>query len=202
MIGLLSRILCLLVISTPVRSLRAQDLKINSGLAIGSEAPAFDPKHVTGPDAGKYTCPMCKYGSTSQGVIAWFNTDNWDDMGRMADSLEAAIAMKGYSKLRVFIVYMNPQKQEPSLVEKRLSQFAAAHHISKTALLYVPDPYDKSTCGVYHINPDPQIRNTILVYRKRVITDKCINFQSRPVDLSNLMLSVEGQYRFMSIRNN
>lgn len=31
---------------------------VESGLAVGERTPAYNPQHVTGPDAGTDTCPV------------------------------------------------------------------------------------------------------------------------------------------------
>lgn len=90
-----------------------------SGLTIGENCPAFDPLHVWGPDKGSKACPMCKYGSR-QGILAWINTDSWENVTRLARALDQQISEKGFNKLRAFIIYMNPDGLLQNAAEKNL----------------------------------------------------------------------------------
>lgn len=49
------KILILLVLLT---ALVSADSELDSGLAVGERAPAHNPIHVTGPDAGTTVCPV------------------------------------------------------------------------------------------------------------------------------------------------
>ncbi len=55
----------------------------SSGLEVGSNCPAFDPLHISGVDAGKKACPMCKYGY-GKGIMIWINNSScfqrWDTL--------------------------------------------------------------------------------------------------------------------------
>ncbi len=68
--------------------------KIKSGLAIGSNCPAFDPLHLSGTDSGKKVCPMCRYGY-GQGIMVWFNHANLDQMKYFATRFESEMQHHG-----------------------------------------------------------------------------------------------------------
>lgn len=68
------------------------DLK--SGLAIGSNCPAFDPLHLSGADVNKKACPMCKYGY-GQGIMIWFNHANLERMNGFVKGLEKEMVARG-----------------------------------------------------------------------------------------------------------
>ena len=96
---------------------------LSSGLGIGSEAPAFDPQHVWGPDKGSHACPMCKYGAL-QGVLLWVNTDDLENAGRIASRLEREIGERDPKRLRAFVIYMNPGGKSIPEVEALLTSLA------------------------------------------------------------------------------
>ena len=168
----------------------SQDQGLKSGLAIGEDCPAFDPKHVTGPDKGTKACPMCKYGS-QQGIMIWMNTDDWNNMALLTSSLEKEISKKGLKKLRVFLMYMNPEGRSKEEMEKMLTDFSAKNELKKVAITYIPSPTDDETAGSYDINPDKQVKNTILVFKKRGVVDKKINFIATDASIRELLNSVE-----------
>ncbi len=157
----------------------------SSGLNIGENCPAFDPYHVWGADKGSRACPMCKYGYRP-GVMAWINTDNWQNVSKLAKALDAEIAAKGFSKLRAFIIYMNPDKLTNEAAEKKLVAFSETAGLKNVAVLFVPSAVDKTTATLYRINPATTIRNTIIVYKNRKVQDKYINFDANDKSLRNL----------------
>ncbi len=168
----------------------AQDTKLISGLAIGADCPAFDPRHVSGPDKGTKACPMCKYGY-QQGVMIWMNTDDWKNIGVLASALEQEIRIKGLKRMRVFLMYMNPDRKNKTDVEKLLEDFSAKYQLDKVAVTYITDPADPETAGLYNINPDKDVKNTIFVYKSRGIFDKIINFDATASSIQKLVAIVE-----------
>ena len=153
--------------------------KLNSGLAIGSNCPAFDPMHLSGADSGKKVCPMCKYGY-GQGVMLWFNHANVEHMQNFVVALEKEMVSRGEKKLRVFLVYMNPFYNQNSatgneILGRKLRKWADETGLKHVALLWVPSPEDPKTCGLYKINPEA--KNTVFVYKKRKVVEKWVNIE-------------------------
>ena len=158
---------------------------LSSGLGIGSEAPAFDPQHVWGPDKGSHACPMCKYGSL-QGVLLWVNTDELEDAGRIAARLEREIRERDPKRLRAFVIYTNPGGKPIREVEDLLTSVAEKASLRQVAVTYVPSPTDPKTSALYRINPDRRVRNTVFVYRKRRVVDKFVNLEADEISLQKL----------------
>jgi protocatechuate 3,4-dioxygenase beta subunit len=92
-----------------------------SGLSIGEELPAFDPKHICGPDKNKTKCPMCAYGY-GQGILIFWNSKNLDRLWPLLKKLDNEIATQGVKKLRVFAIYTNPVKENLQTVENLLKK--------------------------------------------------------------------------------
>jgi protocatechuate 3,4-dioxygenase beta subunit len=164
----------------------AQDAALKSGIEIGADCPAFDPRHVTGPDKGTKACPMCKYGS-GQGVMIWMNTDDWGNISTLTSALEKEIDKQGLKKFRVFLVYMNPERKSKPDIEKMLSEFSKKNNLKKLAVTYIPAPDDEETAGSYEINPDAKVKNTIFVYKKRGVIEKVINFVATDNSIKQLL---------------
>lgn len=154
--------------------------KLKSGLDIGANCPAFDPLHLSGADVEKTACPMCKYGQ-GQGIMVWFNHTNVDQMQQFVQSLETEMRAKGESKLRVFLIYMNPMyKDNPNvtaadILKGKLKKWADEQGLKKVALTWIPSPVDKETAGLYNINP--RAKNTVFVYKRRTIAAKWVNVE-------------------------
>jgi protocatechuate 3,4-dioxygenase beta subunit len=150
---------------------------IQSGLALGANCPAFAPLHLSGADVGTKACPMCKYGA-GQGLMVWFNHANPDQLKPLALQLEAEMMRRGEGKLRVFLIYMNPfynknDTEGTKILQRKLTRWCEDQNLQKVALVWVPSPIDENTCQIYRINPEA--KNTVFLYKKRMVVAKWIN---------------------------
>ncbi len=150
---------------------------IQSGLELGDNCPAFDPLHISGADAGKHVCPMCKYGY-GQGIMIWFNNTRIDKLKYFATMLEGEMEQRSEKNLRVFIIYMNPtyninDAAGQKKLQAKLKNWCEKENLKKVALLFVPSPVHEESCGLFKINP--KVENTVFIYKKRKITDKWVN---------------------------
>ncbi len=168
--------------------------RLSSGLAAGASCPAFDPLHLSGEDVGKRACPMCNYGQ-GQGIMLWFNHANVDQMQDLVQSLEREIKSKGKSKLRVFLIYMNPfYKDNPNataeeILKGKLKKWADDQGLKNVALVWIPSPVDERTAGRYAINP--KAKNTVFVYKRREIAAKWVNIDYDSETLKEILASLK-----------
>ncbi len=157
----------------------------NSGLLPGTECPAFDPVHVWGPDKGTKTCPMCKYGIRSKGVMIWVNR-HLEQLGAIAQQLEVEMSQKGMNAARTFIIYTNPDRKPKAEIEQMLTDFARKNKLQKVALAYVPHVSDRPTAFLYRINP--LVDNTFIFYNKRNVTANQVNAETN--QMADLLQSI------------
>jgi protocatechuate 3,4-dioxygenase, beta subunit len=168
--------------------------KLTSGLEVGSNCPAFYPLHLSGADAGKKACPMCKYGY-GQGVMVWFNHANLDHMSEFVQAFEKEMQAKGEKQLRVFFIYMNPfYKENPSatpqeILKGKLAKWAEEQNLKKVALTWIPSPVDKTTAKVYDINP--KAKNTVFVYKSRRVASKWVNIEYNDKSVSEILQALK-----------
>jgi protocatechuate 3,4-dioxygenase, beta subunit len=165
-------------------------LRADSGLAVGDPCPAFEPTHVTGPDAGTATCPVCKYGPTPA-VQVWVNTDKLDDVMPIAMELEKVIRAVGIDKERAFVVFTNSSKKPAAEMKDTLSAIAKKAGLEKVALVTVPSASDAKTAKLYKINPDASVENTVLVYANRKVVAKFVNLKGDKAGLAQLVAAME-----------
>lgn len=173
------KILKFLIILWSAGQVTGQSLQ--SGLPIGTDGPAFDPYHVSGPDKGTRTCPMCKYGS-QQGVMIWVNSPDWNALAPIVQRMESEAENRGLRKFRVFVIYMNPEHKALGEVMKESRTFAERLDLQKVAITCIPDPTDAESARLFEINPDKKVRNTVLVYKKRKMVSKTINLEASGLD--------------------
>lgn len=168
--------------------------KLESGLALGANCPAFDPLHLSGADVGKKACPMCKYGQ-GQGIMLWFNHANLEQMKDFVLVLEKEMQARGENKLRVFLIYMNPfYAQNPNVTSEKilngkLKKWADEIGLKKVALTWIPSPVDEDTAGLYEINP--KAKNTVFVYKKREVAAKWVNVEYDEKTLNEILNSLK-----------
>jgi len=162
--------------------------KPKSGLPLGQEVSAFRPTHVTGPDAGTNTCPVCKYGNTPA-VQVWVTGDNLDNVGKIARTLESSIQKVGPNKLKGFVIFVKPKDVGIKTISIELKQLATTNGLSNVGLLYVDGPTD-TPVRAYRINTAGDIKNTILVYHQRHVDANYFNFTPDKANLDSLRQSV------------
>lgn len=171
----------LAIFSLPILALAG--FGIVSGLAAGAYAPDFDPTHVWGPDKGTNTCPVCKYGPIPA-VQVWVNGDDWNNVARIASTLETATNKFGADKFKSFAIYMNPEKKSGADAEGKLVEFAKRAKLNNVAVTYIPNPTDPQTAGKYQVNPEA--KNTVFVYSGRRIMSNFVNLTADKAGLDKL----------------
>ena len=162
-----------------------------SGLEIGENCPSFGPTHLSGPNRGTKTCPMCAYGQ-DQGLLIWLNNDDFKGLASLSETLESQSQKRGLRQLRVFIMYMNPHGMPTKEVERALQDVAGKVTLKNVALTYVPSPKDPGTSAAYRINPSLDVRNTVMVYKKRRVIEKRTNFEPTADNLVKLIATLDG----------
>ena len=162
---------------------------MKSGPQAGQFLRAFEPTHVTGPDAGTDTCPVCKYGAIPA-VQVWVNSDDMANVGKIGTALESAIAKHGARSLKAFVVYMNPAGKSTEAVAASLKAVAKANNLKNVAFTYLPSPKAEPV-SEYSINTDSSVKNTVLVYSNRKVVANFVNLKADASGLADLKSAVE-----------
>ncbi|QHT69879.1 intradiol ring-cleavage dioxygenase [Rhodocytophaga rosea] len=174
---------------------KAKNNTIQSGLQIGEEQPSFIPYHAFGPDKGSRTCPVCKYGRY-HGIIYFVgNNPNWADIKKWLIFLEQeSMAREKY--LKVYFVYGNQVGFTKQARQKELEKLGNELNLKNIALTFVPSMRDtESEANLNKINPE--VENTFVVYRHRIIIDKYINLKPTLENfklLSSILDTTQSEY--------
>lgn len=158
-----------------------------SGPQPGEGVNAFEPTHVTGPDAGTQTCPVCKYGPTPAAQV-WVNSDSLDNAGKIAETLEKTIAKHGLKHFRAFVVYLNPKGLKDAGIAEQLRQVATKYKLKNVALTYLSSAHDDAA-KEYAINPSA--KNTVLIYSQRKVVANYVDLKADGSGLAKLAASAE-----------
>lgn len=161
---------------TVIGAARAYGGGLSSGLNTGAALSPFRPTHVTGPDQGTQTCPVCKY-PRNPAVQAWINTDDDKNVAKLASTLEQIASANPAAHLKAFVVYMNPTNAPASALEAKLRKIGDANKLQNVSLVFLPGAGDPAV-QAYGVNTDRAVRNTIFVYRNRTVEAKFVNWQA------------------------
>jgi len=104
------------------------------------------------------------------------------------------MSKRSATNFRVFMVYMNPtyKNQDATgqkILERKITEWCDDHQIKRVAMVCVPSPVDSETCGIYKINP--AAKNTVFVYKKRLIVDKLVNVEYSNEELNSLLKKLD-----------
>lgn len=167
-------ILAASILAIPVVANRS----VESGLNIGETLSAFHPTHIAGPDKGTDTCPPCKYGNRPA-VQVWVNEDSPENVLAIANNLQTKVA-SSKSEFKAFIINVTCceacTKNAEALAEK-----VKGNELGITVL----DPTNEAV-KLYKVNLDPQVKNTVFVYKNRKVVAKFINLKADKEGLSAL----------------
>lgn len=145
----------------------------NSGLHIGEDQPSFIPYHAYGPDAGKRTCPVCKYGRYHGIVMFVGNDPNWIQIEKWLEFLEKQSHLR-QQYLKAYFVYGDDQEHNEQKRREQLVSLGKKLNIKYTALTFVPSWNDKETEA--HLNYiNPKVHSTMIIYKNRTIVHKFID---------------------------
>lgn len=154
---------------------------LSSGLKPGEFVTPFHPQHLSGPDKGTDTCPPCKYGALPA-VQVWLNKEDPKTAAAITEAVNEEVT-KSTKKLKGFVLHVTKDKAAKAAA-KTAAQHAEAAGLVNVAVATV-EPTNEAIAN-YKINLKPEVRNTVIVYRKMKIVATMVNLKSTPEDLGKL----------------
>ncbi len=143
-----------------------------SGLPIGVDNPSFGPYHAFGADKGTRTCPVCKYGRYLGILYFVGNNPDWTDIKKWLKFFERESEIRG-KFLKTYFVYGNEKEYSESANNEMLQNLGTELGLHKLALTHVPS-FRNSETNVDLIKIDPEVKNTIVIYKQSRIVAKFI----------------------------
>lgn len=154
------------------------DNNLNSGKNIGEDVVSFIPYHAWGPDIGKRTCPVCKYG-WYHGILYFVgNNPKWIEIKQWLRFLEQESIIRD-KYLKVYFVYGNEKAYSKKAREKELKKIGSELQLERLALCFVPS-FSDSESEINLNKVDQRVENTFIVYKRSKIVDKFVNL--KPVE--------------------
>ncbi|MGI8495210.1 MAG: intradiol ring-cleavage dioxygenase [Pyrinomonadaceae bacterium] len=160
-----------------------------SGLAIGEDNPSFTPFHAWGADKGTRACPVCKYGRY-HGILYFVgNNPNWDEIKKWLVFLEQESVTRG-KHLKTYFVYGNESDYDKDERQKTLQTVGQELDLKNVALTFVPSFQDsESNVNLNKINPN--LENTIVVFRQRNIIAKYIDLKPSTENFKDISTALD-----------
>ncbi|WP_197528725.1 YceI family protein [Aeoliella mucimassa] len=124
-----------------------------SGLAVGQSVEPWTPMHVSGPDKGTRTCPLCTY--LARPAIVVFAKDGATTEKLVAD-VEKLLAKHQSAELKGFVAVLDASPG-------RLETLATEQGLKRTALCYPDAQTGLKDLAAYQI--DPEVNNTVMIYK-------------------------------------
>jgi hypothetical protein len=155
-----------------------------SGLKVGETVTPFHPTHITGPLKGTNDCPPCTFGSRPQ-VQVWVNADNMKNVVDIARLLERQVQAKSKSELKAFVILLTDKPEETGTFLKALAERIGAKEVG---LAYLRK--DDEAVRNYKVNVGEDVKNTIFVYKNKMVSDKFVNFKADEKGFGDLSAAI------------
>ncbi|HSI74225.1 MAG TPA: hypothetical protein VK934_13695 [Fimbriimonas sp.] len=121
-------------------------------------------------------------------VQVWTNGEDSKNLENALEVLEASTKDKESADLKAFVmVVTDPAKMEP--IGKELTSLAEKLKIERTGLTYLSK--DNHGVSAYKINLEPDVKNTVFVYRRKKVTDKFVNLTWDEKGISTLKEAID-----------
>lgn len=159
-----------------------------NGLQVGEYMGAFEPHHVTGPDAGTDTCPVCEYINRPM-VQVWTNGSQEKWLAQVAPTLERATKKNQPYEFKSFVIQVIDADREKASTAQELKNLAQKDDLSLLALTYL-DRFDEAVAA-HQFRLDASSKNVIFVYVNRKIEKKFVNFEPTRANLQTLSAAMD-----------
>lgn len=159
-----------------------------NGLRVGEFMGAYEPHHVTGPDAGTDTCPVCEYINRPM-VQVWTNGSHHEWLAQVAPTIERATKKNAAHEFKSFVIQVIDTAREKTSTVRELKNLAKEKRLSLLALTYL-DRFDGAV-EAHKFRLDSTSKNVIFVYVNRKIEKKFVNFEPTNSNLEALSRAIE-----------
>lgn len=114
---------------------------------------------------------------------AWINGDDPKNVEALAKVLNSAITEKKDAKFMAFFIFTIDDSQRTA-VQDQLTKLADRATLKDLSLTYLSKT-DKAVKD-YKFNIDPEVKNTIFVYKNKRVAAKFVNFKADEKGLAQL----------------
>jgi hypothetical protein len=118
-------------------------------------------------------------------IQVWINNDKPENVEKLVKTLNEAMVANKNKKLKIFAIFLDGSKEKMEPMLTKLAEKAKAPDMSLTYI----SPKDDAI-KAYKINLDPEVKNTVLLYRDRTVTANIVNLVADEKGLDALSKSI------------
>jgi len=170
---------------------------IYSGQEIGEDFHSITPYHAWGPDKGSKTCPVCRYGRY-YGILYFINNLQEPETEKWVSKFEQ-LNQKWGNQLKVYLIFGNANNIGEERTKTVLEKLGSKLKLKHLALTYVPS-FDDRESDIYLAKINPDVRNTIIIYKNRSIIDKFINFDANKENYRLISSILENNSDYLNLK--
>jgi hypothetical protein len=121
-------------------------------------------------------------------VQVWVNGDERANVSSIANFLDKSVNAHRDSELKAFVIYLTPAASAERAAET-LTTIAAEQEANSIGMAYLP--IDHAAARQYKINMEPEVKNTVFVYRNKRVVAKFVNLKADEEGLAKLSESLK-----------
>ena len=103
-------------------------------------------------------------------IQVWINNDKPENVAKIVKTLDDLETAHKDQKLKTFVIFVT---EDSKAAETQLTEISEKQKANNICLAYI-EPANEAV-GYYKVNLDPQIKNTVMLYRRKTIQAKQVN---------------------------
>ncbi len=161
------------------------------GLNVGETMIAYDPYHLTGPDQGTETCPVCEYLNRPM-VIVWSFRQDPRELSPLLRRIEEATDRHEKHEFKSFFTFLTNEWNAKNL-RKELPEWATENAAQLTSITVLP--HDNEAVERAKFPTDGSVRNVVWVFKNRQISHKWVNIKADKPTVDAIIGAIEWQVK-------
>jgi hypothetical protein len=116
-------------------------------------------------------------------VQVWTYGEDPKTLMSIVELLEKQAKEKADKRFRPFVIVVS-EKDKIEATAKELTELTEKAKIEEVGVAYLPS--DSRAVKQYKVNLVPEVKNTVIVYRRKKVTDKFVNLKADEKGLASL----------------
>ena len=118
-------------------------------------------------------------------IQVWINNDKPENVEKLVKTLDDSVIAHKEQKLKAFVIVVTDDSKK---ADADLTALADKQKANEICLAYI-EPKNEAV-GYYKVNLDPEVKNTVMLYRHKVVTAKQVNVVADEKGLASLQKDI------------
>lgn len=119
-------------------------------------------------------------------IQVWINNDKPENVAKIVKTLNDWELAHKEQRLKTFVIFVT---DDSKAAEAQLTALAEKEKTNDICLAYI-EPKNEAV-EYYRVNLDPEVKNTVMMYRKKVVTAKQVNVVADEKGIASLQKDVD-----------